>query len=100
MILARRTAKFFAYSSEEEVIQWANEAEYGLSSSVWSTNTDRALKVARQIEAGATFINSHSFESLDFRMPVGGVKQSGIGREFTEKGLEKYVENHSIRIVK
>jgi hypothetical protein len=45
-----------------------------------------------QIEAVAPFINSHSFESLDFRMPVGGVKQSGIGREFTEKGLEGYVE--------
>jgi acyl-CoA reductase-like NAD-dependent aldehyde dehydrogenase len=60
----------------------------------------RVLKVTRQIEAGATFINSHSFESLNFRMPVGGVKQSGIGREFNEKGLEEYVENHSIRIVK
>ncbi|WP_326950828.1 aldehyde dehydrogenase family protein [Amycolatopsis sp. NBC_00348] len=55
---------------------------------------------ARRIEAGSTFINTHSFDSLDLRMPFGGIKQSGIGREFGTAGLSAYVEEHSIRRLK
>jgi acyl-CoA reductase-like NAD-dependent aldehyde dehydrogenase len=86
-----------AYDDEEQVISWANDSDYGLCSSVWTTDPDRGLKMARRIEAGSTFINSHSFESLDLRMPFGGVKQSGIGREFDVMGLSAYVEDHAIR---
>lgn len=50
--------------------------------------------------AGSTFINSHAFESLDLRMPFGGVKQSGIGRAYGEAGMSEYVEDHAIRVVK
>jgi acyl-CoA reductase-like NAD-dependent aldehyde dehydrogenase len=89
-----------AYDDEETVIGWANDGEYGLGSSVWTRDPDRGLAVARRIEAGSTFINTHSFESLDLRMPFGGVKQSGIGREFGEAGLSEYVEEHSIRRLK
>ncbi|MFY0408727.1 aldehyde dehydrogenase family protein [Solicola sp. PLA-1-18] len=89
-----------AYDSEEQAIAWANDSEYGLCSSVWGTDTDHALTVARQIEAGSTFVNSHSFASLDLRMPFGGIKQSGIGREFGAAGMSEYVEEHAIRVVK
>ncbi|MHA4854504.1 aldehyde dehydrogenase family protein [Rhodococcus sp. MSC1_016] len=89
-----------AYDDETQVVEWANDSEYGLGSSVWTTDIDRGLSIARQIEAGSTFINSHAFESLDLRMPFGGVKQSGIGREFGEAGMSEYVEDHAIRVVK
>ncbi|GAA3985506.1 aldehyde dehydrogenase family protein [Streptomyces plumbiresistens] len=89
-----------AYDNEEQVIAWANDSDYGLGSSVWTTDPDRGLAMARRIEAGSTFINTHSFESLDLRMPFGGVKQSGIGREFGAIGLSAYVEEHAIRRLK
>ncbi|MBA8824073.1 acyl-CoA reductase-like NAD-dependent aldehyde dehydrogenase [Saccharopolyspora lacisalsi] len=89
-----------AYDDEQQVLEWANDSEYGLGSSVWTSNPDRGLDVARRIEAGSTFINTHAFESLDLRMPFGGIKQSGIGREFGTDGLAAYVEDHSIRRLK
>jgi acyl-CoA reductase-like NAD-dependent aldehyde dehydrogenase len=89
-----------AYDDEEQAIAWANDDEYGLCSSVWTSDPERGLAVARRVEAGSTFINSHSFDSLDLRMPFGGIKQSGIGREFGAAGLPEYVEEHAIRYVK
>lgn len=89
-----------AYQSLDEAIEMANDSEFGLCSSVWSSDNERALKVARQVEAGSTFINSHGLESVDLRMPFGGIKQSGIGREFSEHSLADYVETHGIRYVK
>ncbi|WP_102348623.1 aldehyde dehydrogenase family protein [Bacillus sp. Marseille-P3661] len=88
------------YSSEEEVVKMANNTKYGLSSSVWSRDRDRALKIARQIEAGSTFINSHSRKSSGPNMPFGGVKESGIGRDRSEIGLANYIDYHSIRYLK
>jgi acyl-CoA reductase-like NAD-dependent aldehyde dehydrogenase len=67
---------------------------------VWTTDPDRGLALARRIEAGSTFINTHSFESLDLRMPFGGIKESGIGREFGAAGMTAYVEDHAIRRLK
>jgi acyl-CoA reductase-like NAD-dependent aldehyde dehydrogenase len=89
-----------AYDDEDQVVRWANDSEWGLGSSVWTTDIDRGLTMARQIEAGSTFINSHAFDSLDLRMPFGGVKQSGIGREFGEAGMREYVDEHAIRVLK
>lgn len=89
-----------AYQDEAQVVEWANDSDYGLGSSVWTSDAERGFGVARQIQAGSTFINTHSFESLDLRMPFGGVKQSGIGREFGEAGLGEYVEEHAIRLLK
>jgi acyl-CoA reductase-like NAD-dependent aldehyde dehydrogenase len=89
-----------AYDNEDQVVDWANDSEYGLGSSVWTTDIDRGMAIARRIEAGSTFINTHSLESLDLRMPFGGVKQSGIGREFGEAGMREYVDEHAIRVLK
>ncbi|WP_128970278.1 aldehyde dehydrogenase family protein, partial [Rhodococcus opacus] len=89
-----------AYDDEEQVIAWANDSEYGLGSSIWTADPERGLAMASRIEAGSTFVNTHSFESLDLRMPFGGIKQSGIGREFGEAGMAEYVEEHAIRLLK
>lgn len=89
-----------AYDSEDDAVARANDSEFGLSSSVWSTDVAHAVDVARRLEAGATFINSHNLWSLSLDMPMGGVKQSGLGRERTELGLHEYVESHAIRILK
>ncbi|HEY3882554.1 MAG TPA: aldehyde dehydrogenase family protein [Trebonia sp.] len=88
------------YRDDDEAVALANGTEYGLASSVWGTDTDRAVAVARRIEAGATFVNSHNVSSLSFDMPFGGVKRSGLGRERTALGLQEYVEDHAIRLVK
>jgi acyl-CoA reductase-like NAD-dependent aldehyde dehydrogenase len=89
-----------AYDTVAEAIAMANDSEFGLASSVWGTDLGVAIEVARQLEAGSTFINSHNVWSLSFDMPFGGVKQSGIGRERTELGLQEYVEDHAIRLIK
>ncbi|MBL1267554.1 aldehyde dehydrogenase family protein [Vreelandella glaciei] len=89
-----------AYDDEEQVVEWANDTEYGLGSSIWTSSGERGMLLASRIEAGSTFINSHSFESLDLRMPFGGIKLSGIGREFGEAGMGEYIEEHAIRLLK
>ncbi|MFD4605752.1 aldehyde dehydrogenase family protein [Streptomyces sp. NPDC058464] len=89
-----------AYDDEDQVVAWANDSDHGLGSSVWTSDIERGLALARRIEAGSTFVNTHSFDSLDLRMPFGGVKQSGTGREFGEAGMKEYVEEHSIRALK
>ncbi len=92
---------FVSYRTEEEVIRMANDTEYGLSSSVWSSDFEHALRVARQIEAGMTYINEHGLSALGRKqIPFGGVKQSGIGRENTDVGLAEYIEYHGINFHK
>lgn len=89
------------YRDEAEVIRLANDTEYGLGSSIWSSNPERALSVSRQIEAGMTFINKNAQSRLGRRhMPFGGVKQSGIGTENSELGLVEYIEYHAINFHK
>lgn len=89
-----------SYDDVDQAIAWANDSEYGLGSSVWTSDPERGFEVARRIESGSTFINSHAFDSLDLRMPFGGIKHSGLGREFGEAGLRSYVEEHAIRLLK
>ncbi|MDB5726928.1 MAG: Aldehyde Dehydrogenase [Noviherbaspirillum sp.] len=87
------------YDSEADALRMANGTEYGLASSIWARDTERALKLAEQLEAGITFINSHTRTALgETTMPFGGVKQSGIGRVRTTVGLAEYVEYHAISV--
>ena len=72
----------------------ANDTPYGLGSAVFSRNTERALAIADQLEAGCCFINS--MVKSDPRMPFGGVKQSGYGRELSSYGIREFVNIKSI----
>lgn len=77
-----------SFKEEEEAIKRANDSTYGLGAAVFTENITKAHRVARRIEAGMVWINSSN--DSDLRIPFGGVKQSGIGRELGEAGLEAY----------
>lgn len=86
-----------SYKSEEEVLQMVNGTEYGLGSSVWTSDYERGLQVAKKIEAGCTGINGSIDSPLGMGIvPFGGVKRSGIGWERGMAGLQEYVNYHSI----
>jgi aldehyde dehydrogenase (NAD+) len=81
------------YKSEEEAIEIANDTTYGLQAYVSSSNTERAHRVASQINAGRVQINGIGHDPM---APFGGFKQSGIGREFGTLGLEAYLEPRAL----
>lgn len=85
------------YDDLDAVIDSINAGELGLGSSVWSEDMDRALDVARRIEAGMTFINNAGTSRLGQKnIPFGGVKKSGIGRESSPIGLAEHYALHAI----
>ncbi len=84
------------YSSDEEAIRVANDSPFGLAGGVWSTNADRAMRVARGLRTGTVWINE--WHLLNERAPFGGYKQSGIGREFGVDGLKEYTETKHVHI--
>lgn len=91
-------ALVFKVDSEEEAIELANDSSYGLGNTIYSSNIERAQKVAKQIETGMSFINS-PWASLP-ELPFGGVKNSGYGRELSELGFDAFVNEHLIYIPK
>lgn len=85
-----------SFKEEEEAIERANDTTYGLGSALFTKDIARAHKVARRLEAGMVWINSSN--DSDFRIPFGGVKQSGIGRELGEAGLEAYTQKKAVHV--
>jgi betaine-aldehyde dehydrogenase len=77
------------YEGEDEAIAIANDSIYGLSGSVWSSDSERALSVAKRVRTGNIGVNQYG---LDPGGPFGGFKRSGIGREYGVEGIDQYVE--------
>jgi aldehyde dehydrogenase (NAD+) len=75
------------YDTDDDAIALANDTDFGLAGTVWSTDTERATDVARAVQTGTIGVNDYQ---LDVRAPFGGVKASGLGRELGPEGLEAY----------
>ncbi|MEU1957248.1 aldehyde dehydrogenase family protein [Nocardia rhamnosiphila] len=84
------------FTDTESVLEEINSSPYGLGSSVWSADTDRAFAVGRRIRAGGTWINAHGLANLDFHFATGGVKSSGLGVELGVDGLRAFTDRHNI----
>jgi acyl-CoA reductase-like NAD-dependent aldehyde dehydrogenase len=84
-----------AYDTEEEAVEIANDTVYGLSAGVWAGDRDRALAVARRLRAGQVEVNG---AGMNPRVPFGGYKQSGVGREWGLHGLDEFCEVKAIQL--
>ena len=83
-------------ASEEDALRIANDTRFGLASSIWSTDTARAERMAEHIQAGCTFING--IVKSDLRLPFGGMKDSGYGRELSRQGMHEFVNVKTVWI--
>ena len=80
----------------DEVITRSNETNYGLAASVWTSDINKAHKVARGLKAGTVWVNCHNI--FDANAPFGGYKQSGYGREMGVHALESYTQIKNVII--
>jgi betaine-aldehyde dehydrogenase len=76
------------FSDEDEAVRWANGTEYGLASSIWTSDHGRAMRVSRRLDFGCVWINTHI--PLVAEMPHGGFKRSGYGKDLSMYGFEDY----------
>eukprot|EP00484_Ammonia_sp_Unknown_P029090 CAMPEP_0197049408 /NCGR_PEP_ID=MMETSP1384-20130603/24558_1 /TAXON_ID=29189 /ORGANISM="Ammonia sp." /LENGTH=486 /DNA_ID=CAMNT_0042481675 /DNA_START=92 /DNA_END=1552 /DNA_ORIENTATION=+ len=82
------------FDTEEEALRIANQVDYGLAASVWSSDARRGQRVARELEAGSVWINCYIYQ--DGRMPFGGFKNSGVQRENGRHSIDFFTEMKSI----
>jgi succinate-semialdehyde dehydrogenase/glutarate-semialdehyde dehydrogenase len=79
---------------EEQALQVANDSDFGLGSAIWTKDVDRGQRLAERVEAGLVFING--MVASDARLPFGGVKKSGFGRELSEYGIKEFVNIQTV----
>ena len=84
--------------NDEEAIRLANDSEYGLTASIWTSNLEKGKKIAEKIEAGTVEINRHGMSKAG--CPWGGYKKSGIGRIYSKEGVREFTNVKHIWVVK
>ncbi len=89
-------APVIVVKNEEEAVKVANSSEFGLGGSIWTRDLKKGTAIAEKIESGTVFVNS--FTKSDPRMPFGGIKKSGIGRELSKYGLREFVNIKGINV--
>ena len=87
-----------AYDNIDDVIDRANDSEYGLGGTIWTSNPERAQALAMRIQTGTVWVNKHL--DMPFDIPFGGAKQSGIGREQGVDGMKEFTQVKIINIAK
>ena len=86
------------FNTIDEAVSRANNSQYGLGGSVWSSDVEKAAAIAGRLECGISWVNQHFAMAPD--VPFGGVKQSGMGVEFSEHGLDEYTSIQSLVVAK
>ena len=84
-----------SYRDEQEAVAIANDTPFGLSGAVFTADVERGIAIGSRIRVGSFGVNGYA---LDFSLPFGGCKQSGIGREFGPEGLAEYTECKAIAL--
>jgi succinate-semialdehyde dehydrogenase/glutarate-semialdehyde dehydrogenase len=87
-------AAVFRVGDEEAAIEQANDTRFGLGASIWTEDRERGERVAGRVDAGCTYINQYT--KSDPRVPFGGVKDSGYGRELSEAGIKEFVNRKTV----
>ena len=87
-------AAILRVKSADDAVAAANHSDFGLGASLWTGNADTGRALSRQIEAGAVFING--MVASDARLPFGGIKQSGYGRELGLWGLHEFTNTKTV----
>lgn len=87
-------AAVITVKGEKEAVEIANQNRYGLGASVWTKDRERGEKIAREIESGCVFVNS--LMRSDQRLPFGGIKKSGYGRELSELGIKEFMNAKTV----
>jgi len=87
-------ASLFRVKDEEQAIKLANDSDFGLGGSVWTRDLDRGVAAARQLQCGCAFVNE--LVKSDPRIPFGGVKMSGYGRELSYHGIHEFVNAKTV----
>ena len=87
-------ASVLTFESEEEVLELANETQFGLAAGVWTEDHRQAHRFANAVEAGTVWVNE--YRTLSYNAPFGGYKDSGLGRENGQEGIDEYLQTKTI----